>query len=143
MAPALKNGAEEPKQSAEDARAAILDPASDEAAKLKAWARLRWESEWGDAVLQEMIRVGETSQDEDVRADVWRQADGESRNTLLVGPLIRALQSDPAEKAREEAAETLANYLDEPGVKSALEDAAHNDSDKDVREQASESLGRR
>lgn len=83
-----------------------------------------------------MIALGENSADEDIRADVWRQADARSKNTLLVAPLLRALQSDPSDSVRSEAAETLENYISEPGVRDALTYAAENDPSGGVRKEA-------
>ena len=120
----------------EESRSTILDGAKTEAEKLSAWAALRSEEEWGDSVVSEMIDIGVNSADADIRADVWRQADGRARNTLLVSPLLRALQSDPDDGVRSEAAETLENYLGEPGVRDALIYAAENDSSQDVRKEA-------
>lgn len=131
---------EERQKHAEVARAAILDPTSSLELKMAAWGELRSVKPWGDEVVAEMIRIGETAEDEDVRADVWRQADGRDENTLLVPPMLRALQSDPSAQVRSEAAETLQNYLGEPGVEAALRHAAANDVSEDVREQAAESL---
>ena len=87
-----------------------------------------------------MVRIGETSEDEAVRADVWRQADGKDRNSLLVRPMLSALANDPSERVRSEAAETLQNYTGEPGVVPALRHAAKNDSSEEVRQEAQSSL---
>ncbi len=127
----------------EDARLKVLDPAAEDAEKLAAWGALRRAETWGDDVVDEMVRVAQTSTDAALRADVWRQADGRDRNVRLVGPMIDALRNDSASRVREEAAETLANYLEEPGVVSALQNAASNDPADDVREQARDSLGKR
>lgn len=121
---------------AEGARTTILDPGKSEAEKLGAWGALRNADSWGDSIVTEMIAIGETSADPDVRADVWRQADARSTNTLLVAPLMRALQSDADDRVRSEAAETLENYLTEPGVRDALIYAAENDSSSGVRKEA-------
>lgn len=65
-----------------------------------------------------------------------RQADARERNLLLVPPLMQALGQDAEAAVREEAAETLENYLDQPGVRQILETAARSDPDADVRRQA-------
>lgn len=124
----------------ETARTTVLDGTRTEQEKLEAWRALRGAEEWGDTVVSEMIRLGETSEDPEIRADVWRQADGRDRNTLLVDPMLRALQSDPSPSVRSEAAETLGNYLSEPGVRDALEAAAAHDDSDDVRDEAKSSL---
>lgn len=93
-------------------------------------------------VLPEMIRLAESSQDESARADVWRQLSGVTDPSLLQ-PLLRALQSDPSAKVREEAAETLGDFLPDANARDALQFAAENDASPDVRAQCYESLGSR
>jgi hypothetical protein len=91
-------------------------------------------------VLQEMIRLGESSQSEKARADVWRQLSGVTDRSLLQ-PLLHALQNDPAAKVREEAAETLGDFLPDASAHNALLFAAENDASPDVRSQCYASLG--
>jgi HEAT repeat protein len=91
-------------------------------------------------VLPEMIRLAENSQDERARADVWRQLSGVTDPSLLQ-PLLHALQNDPSPEAREEAAETLGDFMPDPAVRNALQFAAENDASPDVRAQCYESLG--
>jgi HEAT repeat protein len=91
-------------------------------------------------VLQEMIRLGESSQDEAARADVWRQL-SRVKDPSLLQPLLRALSSDPSAKVREEAAETLGDFLPDASARNALQFAAENDASPDVRSQCYESLG--
>lgn len=99
----------------------ILDPASNEQQKRAAWAGLRdWENAWNDAVVAQMTHLGLTSPDPEVRADVWRQADGRSRHDALVPALLQALQADAVDDVREEAAETLVEYAWRPDVLAAL-----------------------
>ncbi|MEM9801873.1 MAG: HEAT repeat domain-containing protein [Planctomycetota bacterium] len=127
----------------QDSEATILDPAASVEEKMNAWRMLRDSRSVSDVVIDEMIRIGTTSADPNVRADVWRQADGKYRSTALVTPLLSALASDTSYRVRSEAAETLANYLDEPGVIAALELAASSDSSDEVRSEARDSLGKR
>lgn len=131
---------QERKERAVTARTTILDVTASEDLKLKAWRELRRVAPWGDDIVNEMVRIGETSEDEAVRADVWRQADGKDRNVLLVRPMLSALANDPSERVRSEAAETLQNYKAEPGVVPALRHAAENDSSEEVRQEAQSSL---
>jgi len=124
-----------------ESQTTILDPRADEAAKLRAWAYLRAvEDSWTDSVVAEMIRIGAGSADPLRRADVWRQADARTKHQALAPALLQALASDPEPKVREEAAETLANYLERPEVRPALEHAAAHDADDDVRDQARRTL---
>lgn len=127
------------------ARDRILDPRASETDKLAAWRALRdaGPDAWTDAVVAEMARIGLTSPSAQVRADVWRQADARARSERLVPSLMQALVHDPDASTREEAAETLANYLDSPGVRAALEAAAANDADPNVKRQALGSLSGR
>jgi hypothetical protein len=122
-------------ESTVSARETILDASASIADKSQAWRRLR-SGGWTDAVVQEMVRLAQSSTDPAFRADVWRQADARERNLLLVPPLLQALGQDAEAAVREEAAETLENYLDQPGVRQVLETAARSDPDADVRRQA-------
>jgi HEAT repeat protein len=60
-----------------------------------------------------------------------------------VQPLLLSMQTDADAKVREEAAETLGDYLDQPGVQQALRTASGSDADPAVRRQALSSLGSR
>ncbi len=124
------------RMSEEDAQSNILDASKSDSEKVAAWAVLRSAETWDDSVVSEMIAIGENSTDPEIREDVWRQADARASSPLLVAPLLRALQSDPNAGVRSEAAETLENYLGEPGVRNALIYAAENDSSEDVRKEA-------
>lgn len=92
-------------------------------------------------VLPEMIELARLSEDGQVRSDVWRQLSGVTDPSLL-GPLLDALANDPYADAREEAAETLEDFLPDGTVESALRHAMEHDVDPGVREQAAESLAR-
>jgi TolB-like protein/HEAT repeat protein len=59
----------------------------------------------------------------------------------LVEPLLIALANDSYEHVRDAAAEGLAEFLDEAGVREALEEALVNDPSPLVRKTAGESLG--
>lgn len=90
-------------------------------------------------VLDEMIYLGNASAEASVRADVWRQLDGVVDDRLLPA-LLAALRSDPDRRAREEAAETLAEYLPNEAAREGLRQAAEVDPDERVRSQALRSL---
>ncbi|MCB9891633.1 MAG: HEAT repeat domain-containing protein [Planctomycetes bacterium] len=94
------------------------------------------------SVVAAMIHLAQTSQDPEVRADVWRQM-SRAKDKQLVAPMMQAVQSDAHPKVREEAAETLGDFLDEPGVRSILQHVSENDVEEDVRRQARSSLERR
>jgi hypothetical protein len=119
----------------------VLDARSSAEVKLEAWRWMRREKgSWNDAVVAQMVDLGLTSTDPKVRADVWRQADGNQVHQALVPALLRALQSDGDANVREEAAETLENYFDRPEVQQALEHSSRNDLDPRVRRQASQTI---
>lgn len=125
----------------ESARFSVLDPTLGDDAKLIAWRELRSAEIWGDDVVLEMIRIGQSSQDPSIRADVWRQAHGRDRNELLVLPMMDAMRNDLNSRVRAEATETLADYKDRTDVLAALQFSAANDPDERVRREALESLG--
>ena len=121
-----------------------LDPMSTPEQSLAALRRLRFQrlEDGSDAripVLSTMIELAQTSPEGEVRADVWRQLSGVTDLSLLQ-PLLHALANDSHAKAREEAAETLADFLPDPVVEAALIQARDLDSDRGVREQAVRSL---
>ncbi len=91
-------------------------------------------------VLPSMIELARTSVDGDVRADVWRQLSGVTAPEL-VAPLLDALAHDTDAGAREEAAETLADYLPDPAIEAALRYAMEHDEARNVQRQAERSLG--
>jgi hypothetical protein len=78
------------------------------------------------AVVDDMVRLAETSADAEVRADVWRQLSHMTEQSML-SPLLSALRNDSVDKVREEAAETLADFLPDERVRRALQHAAEND----------------
>jgi hypothetical protein len=123
------------------------DAAATEEERLNALRKLRGTklADGSDArlgALAEAIQLAESTQDAEVRADVWRQLSGVTDRSL-VSPLLHSLQNDPSAEVREEAAETLAGFLAQDLVRGALQFAADNDASPDVRAQALESLGGR
>ena len=93
-------------------------------------------------VLSSMIELARVSDDGSVRANVWRNLSGLTAPELL-NPLLNALAYDTDASAREEAAETLEDFLPDASVEEALRYAMENDADEDVRRQAGRSFGRR
>jgi flagellar biosynthesis GTPase FlhF len=129
-------------QLAAAAAATMMDPAADDQSKAQAWQRMRMSAPdaWTDEVVAEAVRIGMSSQDPQLRADIWRQAHANHTHPMLLQPLLQALASDANNFVREEAAETLDLYLDQPGVREALELAAQYDAHPSVRRQATISL---
>lgn len=122
-------------------QATILDPGRTDQERLAAWADLRREENgWNDGVVAMMTQMGLSNASAAVRADVWRQADARAKHPAMGQALLQALQVDQEATVREEAAETLENYLDLPGVREALVAARDRDTDAKVRRQAEETL---
>jgi hypothetical protein len=128
------------KESLADLQARAMDTALDETARVKALRQLRGMpgGQTRDVVLS-MIELYRSSKIADVRADVFRQM-SKVREPELRDACIDALRSDPARKVREEAAETLGGYRDDPAARDALERAAESDAEEDVRKQAKKAL---
>jgi hypothetical protein len=70
---------------------------------------------------------------------VWRQL-SHLTDPRLRQPLLDTLAYDEHAEAREEAAETLEDFLPDLGIEGALRLAAENDPDAGVRRQAASSL---
>ncbi len=128
-------------------KAVAKNYAATEEQRVEALARLRGmrNPDGSDArldVLDDVIALAETSTQGAVRADVWRQL-SHVTDPRLRDPLLRALAGDAHAKAREEAAETLADFLPDAWVEQALRRAAEGDADAGVRRQAQASLNGR
>ncbi len=141
-APAATDPASQAQQ-LQDLHTKILDPRASEEEKVVAWKQLRnRDNAWNDAVVSAMTAIGLNSANAATRADVWRQANGKSTSPLMGEALMLALRNDQDATAREEAAKTLAKYLDQQGVRAVLEQAAQNDLDEKVKNQAKATLAR-
>jgi RNA polymerase sigma factor (sigma-70 family) len=122
------------------AKAVIFDPAAGVEEKLAALRILRSANARSDDVVMQMVRVYYSTENPDWRADIFRQLGG-VKTPELKRPLLEAVSDatrDP--KVREEAAETLAEYLPDPDVKAWLDHLAAHDTDEEVRAQAKRSL---
>ena len=129
-------------QMAEAAVRVMSDPTADDESKVQAWRGIRSNAAetWSDSIVAEAVRIGTTSSDPEVRADIWRQAHADRTHPLLLQPLLQALTTDQDRSVREEAAETLDLYLEQAGVRQALQTAAEYDADPGVQQQALISL---
>jgi len=125
-----------------NAAATIMNPAATELDKVAAWGMIRSSAadSWTDSIVTEVTRIGMTSADPNVRADIWRNARAAQTHPLLLQPLLQALANDPDASVRAAAAGTLNQYRDEAGVREALESTAQYDPDAAVRQQAEASL---
>ncbi|MEO6708100.1 MAG: hypothetical protein ABI054_07335 [Planctomycetota bacterium] len=128
----------------DQATQAARDLAATEAQRLSALRDLRGlkRADGTDArlaVLDDMILLAQTSTDAASRADIWRQL-SHVTDSRLKQPLLDALAFDKDAKVREEAAETLADFLPDAVVEAALRSAMQNDASAGVKKQAIESL---
>lgn len=120
------------------------DPSATEADRLLALRDLRSQRDPDGIdlrlyVLDSMLELARTSQDGETRADVWRQL-SHLTDARLRQPLLDTLAYDQHADAREEAAETLADFLPDVAIEAALRFAAENDVAAGVRRQAASSL---
>ena len=124
-----------------NASSIILDATTTDGEKLAAHQTLRRvEDAYTPAMVAELVRLGLESDVPRYRADTWRFFDGSSRLPELVPHLRTAVNTDPEPNVREEAAETLGEYLDEAGVVELLEWLRDNDPDPEVRDEARRAL---
>ena len=118
----------------ERAEEVILDPEASSLAKVESQKTIRsLPDAYTDAMVKELVRIGEHDGEESIRANVWQFFDGAANLPVLIEPLLHAVNYDESDRVRSEAAETLANYADDPVVLEALQRLAENDSSLDVR----------
>ena len=79
------------------------------------------------------------TQNSEIPADIIRQLH-RAQLEELADPLIYYLRNDSSEEVREEAAETLGDFLDFPRVREALTQARNDDPAARVRRQAERTL---
>ena len=90
-------------------------------------------------VVQSVVALLDTCEDARIRADICRHLKGVDVSYSKEA-MIRRLRDDKDAKVREEAAETLVTWKEDPRVRAELEAAARGDGEEKVREQATESL---
>ena len=119
-----------------------LRSAEEDEQKLKALRALRRMPKSLDphtAVVDDIVAWLDQSDDAEVREDIIRQLHG-AENPKLIEPLVHYLRFDDSESVREEAAETLDDYLDVATARAALEHAVATDPSEKVRAVATHSL---
>jgi RNA polymerase sigma factor (sigma-70 family) len=121
------------------ARRIVLNVQAAPAERLAALSALRTADARGADVVQAMLQLVQASDDPAIRADIFRQLSG-VQDANLRPQLVTSLLNDANAKVREEAAETLEGFLDDPEALAALQHAAQNDPDDDVREQAGKTI---
>lgn len=123
------------------AQSILANPASPVAEMLVAHETLRRVADaYTPTMVQALVQIGTSDPDSDTRARVWCNFDGSSHLPELVPHLLRALSTDPEPRVRDEASETLGNYLDDPDVLAAVKYAAEFDVSARVRQKAVRTL---
>jgi HEAT repeat protein len=90
-------------------------------------------------VVLEILGWLEGVQDPATRTFIVRNLHG-VKSPEIKAPLLELLERDADATVREEAAETLDDYLDDAQVRAALEQAAATDAEPSVRKQAAAAL---
>jgi hypothetical protein len=120
-------------------RQVAINPQASSADRVAALRALRAANARTSDVVQAMLQLQASSDDPNIRADVFRQLSGVS-DPVMKPHLINGVLKDADPKVREEAAETMAPFWSDPYVQAALKSAAQNDPDEKVRQQAKEIL---
>lgn len=107
--------------------------------KLEATGRLRRENAASPEIVATMLGLYASSTDPNIRADVFRQLDGVS-DPALRDPLLLALAEDDNARVREEAADALSAFRDDPDVAEWLQHVAQNDPNPRVQHEAQSAL---
>ncbi len=122
-----------------EAQAIVLDSSLTDRERLEALRRLWPYREGRQEALSGAVAVAAAeianSDDPRVRAGVWSEMTGVG-DPYLVQPLLDSLANDGDADVREEAAKALRTFLDEPGVREALEHAKNYDASETVRKES-------
>ena len=124
-----------------DAQQLVLNVRATAEDRVRAQEALRRVSDaYTPAMVQELLHLAMTHPDGQLRAAIWRNFDGATVVEGITPALLDAVARDAEPSAREEAAETLGNYLADPAVKAALQVAADHDAEEKVRNKAKRTL---
>lgn len=108
--------------------------------RVKALLKLRMTRDGrSEEVVRSILELLHAAPDPELRADILRHLK-KAVPLLFKDSILKVLTSDPSEKVREEAAETLGPLGTDPAVRAALENASKNDPSEKVRKQAERSL---
>jgi hypothetical protein len=92
-----------------------------------------------DDIVDSALTMLGTTPETNLRASIIRNLQG-AENPRVIPILIQALKGDPAEEIREESAKTLGDYVAQPEVKAALEQASTGDASERVKNRAKAAL---
>ena len=124
---------------AEDLLRRFTDGASADRDRLRALGVLRRNNAMTDDVVQSALDWLKTSTNAGTRRELVEHLSS-ATNATVKGPLLALMTSEQNNDVREELAQTLRRFTDDPQVESALWNAAMNDTDEDVRDEAEEAL---
>jgi TolB-like protein/HEAT repeat protein len=118
-------------------QAEFLDTSLSDSERVQALGMLRYADRdaRSGAVAVAAVEFAMNPDHRQLRGQVWEYMKG-AGDPYLVQPLLQTLAYDSNEYVRHEAANTLEDYIEESGVRDALEFAAANDESKRVRDQA-------
>lgn len=107
--------------------------------RLRALGLLRRNRGMSDEVVQHALDWLQSSTNAGTRRELVQQLGGVT-NAAVKGPLLGLMSTEKNDNVREEAAKNLRRFTDDPAVEGALWNAALNDPDGDVREEAEDAL---
>ncbi len=124
-------------------RETALDTTLTDQERSSALFMLLFEHRRGDGFSPEfgaaMVAFAQSASNPSIRRSIWYSVT-QGGDPNLVEPLLEALKSDPDEGVREGVAGALGQFLDEPGVREALEGVLAADTSPLVRKTAERSL---
>lgn len=124
---------------AEDLARLFSDASAADKDRLRALGLMRRNGGLNDDTVQQALTWMQSSTNAGTRRELVQQLRGVT-NAAVKAPLLSLMSKEPNGNVREEAAENLRRFANDPAVESALWNAALNDPDGDVREQAEDAL---
>lgn len=124
---------------AEDLLRRFTDGATADRDRLRALGLLRRNNAMTDDVVQSALDWLQTATNAGTRRDLVEQLSGVT-NAALKGPLLALMSTEQNNDVREELAQTLRQFMNDPQVEGALWNTALHDPDEDVREEAEDAL---
>jgi len=128
----------------ENLKATLLDPSESDWDRWTAIGALQRDYRDAEPFDEEFmltaIALAKSSRDPRVRRGIWRNM-GNTGDPMVVGPLLLALRDDRDERVRESVVYALGlRFIEEPGVREAVEGARDGDPSPLVRKKAEQVL---
>jgi len=115
------------------------DGAAADRDRVRALGLLRRNGPLTDDLVQNALAWLQSSTNAGTRRELVQQLRG-ATNAAVKGPLLALMSTEKTDNVREEVAQSLRRFTDDPAVESALWNAALNDPDEDVRDEAQDAL---